>query len=184
MSSPSTPVRLAWFYLVGGLIGLVMSVTLLVEKIELIKDPDYIPSCSLNPVMACGSVMKSWQAEVFGIPNPVIGIAAFGMVIAAGAALLAGARLARWFWWLFLVGTAFGAVFVTWLAYSSLYDIGMLCPYCMVVWSVTIPMFFLTAAHVLRGFFHDFRWVLVFFWFGLVLALITVRFWSYWSTLI
>lgn len=176
--------RLAWLYVIGGLIGLFFSAVLLIEKIELLKDPDYIPSCSLNPVMACGSVMKSWQAETFAIPNPIIGIAGFAMVLATGAALLAGARLARWFWLTLFAGTAFGAAFVTWLAYSSLYDIGMLCPYCMIVWTVTIPMFVLTGAHVLRGFFHDFRWVLMLFWFGLVLALITVRFWSYWSTLL
>lgn len=192
------PRSLAWLLLVGGLIGLAAAATLLIEKIELIKDPNYIPTCSLNPVMACGSVMKSWQAEVFGLPNPVIGIAAFGMVIATGAALLAGARMARWFWLAFLAGTAFGAVFVTWLAHQSLYTIGTLCPYCMVVWTVTIPIFFFTAAHVLSGrdqdpdvepsgvggFVHDFRWVLTLFWFGLVIALILVRFWYYWSSLI
>lgn len=184
--------------LVSGLIGLLAAATLLVEKIELIKDPNYIPTCSINPIMACGSVMKSWQAEVFGVPNPLIGIAAFGMVMATGAAVLAGARMARWFWLTFLAGTTFGAVFVTWLAFQSLYSIGTLCPYCMVVWSVTIPIFFFTAAPVLSGrihdpdavpsgiggFFHDFRWVLVFFWFGLIIALILVRFWYYWSTLI
>lgn len=184
MSTSTAPIRLAWLYVIGGIVGLVASATLLIEKIELIKDPTYIPTCSFNPVMACGTVMTSWQGELFGFPNPVIGIAAFGMVIAAGAALLAGARLARWFWFGMLAGTAFGAVFVTWLAYMSLYDIGMLCPYCMVVWAVTIPMFVLTAAHVLQGFWRDFRWVLIFFWFGLVTALILVRFWDYWSTLL
>lgn len=192
-NSTPPPLRLAWLYLIGGLIGLVASATLLIEKIELIKDPGYIPSCSFNPVMACTSVMQSWQAEVFGIPNPVIGVAAFGMVIATGAALLAGARLARWFWIVFLAGTVFGVGFVSWLAYQSLYSIGFLCPYCMVVWAVTVPIFVFTAAHVLTGrdrepdatgFWHDFRWVLMFFWFGMVIALIIVRFWSYWSTLI
>ena len=48
---------LAWLYVIGGLVGLVAAAALLIERIELLKDPDYIPTCSLNPVMACGSVM-------------------------------------------------------------------------------------------------------------------------------
>ncbi|MDO5503079.1 MAG: vitamin K epoxide reductase family protein [Actinomycetia bacterium] len=190
--------NLGWLLLIGGLIGLLASAVLLIEKIELIRDPDYIPTCSFNPVMACGSVMTSWQGEVFGIPNPIIGVAAFPMVMALGAALLAGARPARWFWGLFLAGTTFGALMVTWLAHQSLYSIGFLCPYCMVVWAVTIPIFVFTLAHVASGRDQDpdahpstgfggtvlsLRWVLIFFWFGLWTALILVRFWDYWSTL-
>ena len=194
-----TPRALAWLYVIGGLIGLVAAAALLIERIELLKDPDYIPTCSLNPVMACGSVMTSWQGELFGFPNPILGVAAFAVVVTIGAGLLAGARFARWFWLSLLAGTVLGFLFVTWLAHQSLYAINYLCPYCMVVWAVTVPIFVFTAAHVLAGrdqdpdaspetgiggFFLTFRWVILLFWFGLVIALIVVRFWSYWSTLL
>ena len=52
------------------------SLTLTVEKIELLIDPSYVPSCSINPVLSCGSVMVTHQASVFGFPNPLIGIVA------------------------------------------------------------------------------------------------------------
>ena len=47
----------AWVLTVGGLIAFIASFTLTVEKIELFKNPDYIPSCNFSPVLSCGSVM-------------------------------------------------------------------------------------------------------------------------------
>ena len=44
-----------------------------VEKIEILINPDYVPSCSLNPVLSCGSVMITPQASAFGFPNSLIG---------------------------------------------------------------------------------------------------------------
>ena len=38
-------------------------------------------------------------------------------------------------------------VFVHWLIYQSVFVIGALCPYCMVVWAVTIPTFFYVTVH-------------------------------------
>src|SRR5688572_1361903 len=84
--------------LVGGLIGLVASAVLLIERIRLAEDSAYVPTCSINPVLSCGNVMESAQAALLGFPNPIIGVAAFPVVVATGAALLAGGRLARWYW--------------------------------------------------------------------------------------
>ncbi|MEU0565678.1 vitamin K epoxide reductase family protein [Nonomuraea sp. NPDC005983] len=123
--------------LVGGLIGLAAAFVLAVEKIALLKNPGYVPSCSINPVLSCGSVMTTPQAEVFGFPNPLLGIAAFAVVTTVGAALLARAEFPRWFWLGLQAGVTAGVVFVHWLIYQSLYVIGALCPYCMIVWTVT-----------------------------------------------
>lgn len=95
-----------------------------VEKIQLIKNPDYVPSCSINPVLSCGSVMTTPQAEAFSLPNPLIGIAGFAAIAMVGAALLAGAVLRRWFWIGVQVAVTFGVVFVHWLIFQSLYVIG------------------------------------------------------------
>ena len=70
----------------GGAIGLVASLILVIERFELLMDPTYVPSCSLNPVLSCGSVMTSTQAAVFGFPNPVLGIPSFTVVLVAGIA--------------------------------------------------------------------------------------------------
>lgn len=120
---------LGWLYLLGGAVGLLASFALAIEKIAKLRNPDYVPTCSLNPVISCGSVMDSAQAEAFGFPNPLIGIASFAVIITAGAVLLAGLRPPRWFCLGLQSGTTFGAAFVHWLIYQSLYEIGALCPY-------------------------------------------------------
>ena len=42
----------------------------------------------MNPVISCGSIMNSPQAEVFGFTNPLIGLPACPILIAAGVSLL------------------------------------------------------------------------------------------------
>jgi len=189
---------LAWLLVIGAAIGLVASFVLTVEKLELLKNVDYTPSCSINPVLNCGSIMKTEQAELFGFPNPMLGIAAFPMVLATGVALLAGARLRRWFWLGLQAGVTAGLLLVGWLVFQSLYQIGALCPYCMVVWVVVLGLFwYVTLRNVAAGVFggrvassrpaslaldwHALGLVLV---YAAVLALVTEQFWYYWRTLL
>jgi uncharacterized membrane protein len=183
--------------LAGGIVGLVAAVVLLIERIRLAEDSSYVPTCSINPVLSCGNVMESAQASLLGFPNPVIGVAAFPVVIATGAALLAGARLARWYWAGLQAGVTVAMVFVAWLVFQSLYRIGALCPYCMVVWAVVIPLFwYVTARNAAAGVLgsppggrlatglRDWRAPLVFGTFLLVVLLVLERFWTYWSSLL
>jgi uncharacterized membrane protein len=180
---------------VAGAIGFIASFVLAVERIALLKDPDYVPTCSFNPILSCGSVMQSWQAEVFGFPNPLIGIAAFAVVTTIGVVLLTGATLPRWFWLGLEAGALLGVLFVHWLIVQSLYSIGALCPYCMVVWVVTIPIFWYLTAHnlqaghlsapaSLRRFVVRNRGLVLAIWYLVVIGLVLVRFWDYWSSLV
>lgn len=199
LSGPRAPTRgLAWLLTVGGLIALVASAALLIERIVLAGDPTYVPSCSFNPVLSCGSVMLSEQAALLGFPNPVLGVAAFPVVIATGAGILAGARYARWYWLGLLVGVTLAAVFVGWLVFQSLYRIGALCPYCMVVWAAVLPLFWYVLRHclesgvlgervagsavtrTLRAYSFVVPTLVVMVVAGLALA----RFWDYWVTLL
>nr|WP_245775642.1 vitamin K epoxide reductase family protein [Saccharopolyspora flava] len=183
---------MGWLYVVGGAIGFIAAFALAVEKIEKLSNPDYVPSCSLNPIVSCGSVMDSAQAALFGFPNPLIGVAAFPVVITAGVAALAGFRAPRWFWLGMQAGTTLALVFIHWLIVQSLYEIGALCPYCMVVWAVTIPLFWYTTLHNLReGHFGGgraagvalsrFHSVIVVVWYLVIVTLILLRFWSFWT---
>ena len=140
-----------WVLVVGGIIGLLASSILTIEKMHVLANPDYQPSCSISPVVACSPVMNSWQSSTFKFPNMFIGLAGFGMVWAVGMMLFAGAKnLKKWFWWCFQAGATFGAFFITWLQIASVYDIGKLCIYCMVVWAVTVPIFWTTTAYNLQ----------------------------------
>ncbi|WP_020389649.1 vitamin K epoxide reductase family protein [Kribbella catacumbae] len=191
------PRLLPWLLLIGGAIGLLAAAVLTVEKIAILRDPAYVPSCSINPVLSCGSVMTKPQAEAFGFPNPLLGIAGFAIVATIGAALLAGAGFHRWFWLGLQAGALFGVVFVHWLIFQSLYRIQALCPYCMAVWAVTIPIFWYVTLHNLnRPDLHlpriaqrgaaaatPYHAIVLTAWAVLILTLITEQFWSYWRTL-
>jgi uncharacterized membrane protein len=188
------PVRRAsavWI-LIAGVVGLAAALTLTVEKIEILINPAYVPSCSINPVLSCGSVMITPQASAFGFPNPLIGIVAFTVVVVTGVLAMANIALPRWYWAGLATGTLLGVVFVHWLIFQSLYRIGALCPYCMAVWAVTTPLLVVVASIALRPAggnavargLYTWRWSLVALWFTALILLILVRFWDYWSTLI
>ena len=128
-----------------GAIGLFASFELATEYIKTLQQTDYVPNCALSVLVTCGPNMDSWQGSLFGFSNTILGLIAFAAPIAVGLALLAGARFAAWFWWLYRAGLALGTVFIFWLFYQSVFNLGTLCPWCMVVWSVMIPLFFFTA---------------------------------------
>ncbi|MEE6176516.1 vitamin K epoxide reductase family protein [Mycobacterium sp. 050134] len=185
----------AWWVLIAGVIGLVSSMTLTIEKIELLRDPAYVPSCNFNPILACGSVMVTPQASVLGFPNPLIGIVGFTVVVVTGVLALAKVPLPQWYWVGLAVGVLIGAVFVHWLIFQSLYRIGALCPYCMVVWAMDISLVVVVASIIFRPALgrrasglaqvvYQWRWSIAVLWFTAVILLIMARFWDYWSTLI
>ena len=183
----------ALWVLIAGVVGLAAALTLTIEKIEILINPDYVPTCSINPVLSCGSVMITPQASLFGFPNPLIGVVAFTLVLVTGVLAVAEVPLPRWYWVSLAAGSLLGTVFVHWLIFQSLYRIGALCPYCMVVWAVTIPLLVVATSIALRPqnsgaalvrTLYTWRWSLVALWFTAVLLLILERFWNYWSTLI
>ncbi|MGW1062241.1 vitamin K epoxide reductase family protein [Micromonospora rubida] len=186
---------IGWILTIGGLTGALAAFVLTVEKIALLKNPAYVPSCSINPILSCGSIMTTAQAEVFGFANPLIGLATFPVVATTGVAVLARARLPRWWWLALHAGTLFGVVFVHWLFFQSLYRIGALCPYCMIVWVVTIVLFSYTTLYNLQDGrlpaprrltdaalrVHS---AIPTLWLLGLTALIGVQFWNYWRTLL
>lgn len=197
-TSHLTERSLAYLLSVGGLVGLLAAFVLSVEKVEILKDPSFQPSCNINPILSCGSVMITPQAEAFGFPNPFLGILGFTAVAVTGFAILAGARFKRWYWLSLQLGLLFAVGFVHWLIFQTIYRIGALCPYCMVVWAATIPIFWYTLLYNLRmgniavpgkfkevvGFMQRHHADVLLVWFLAVIGLITYEFWYYWSSLL
>lgn len=189
---------LPYILLVGGIIGIFCSGMLTLEKIELLKHPTVQLNCDLNPIVACGPVINKPQASAFGFPNPFIGLVGFAVVATIGAGLLAGATFKRWFWLGLQLGATFGVGFITWLQFQSIFRIGALCPYCMVVWAVTIPIFWYTLLYNLRqkniklskkydtviDFLQRHHLDLLIVWYLIIIAVILQHFWFYWSTLV
>jgi uncharacterized membrane protein len=189
---PDAPRFLAWLLVATGAAGLLASWVITLDKFLLLEDPGFKPACSLNPVVSCGSVMKSAQAAVFGFPNPMLGLAAYGVVVCVGASLLAGARHCRWFWLGLNAGTAFGTGFCAWLMVQSLYEINALCLWCCLAWVATLLMFWAVTAHnvrtgrlpapgALRTFFTDFAWAPPALHLGVTGMLVLTRWWDFWT---
>jgi uncharacterized membrane protein len=191
---------LPYIFVIGGVIGLVASGALTLDEIQLLKDPSFVPACSLNPIISCGSVMKSSQAHVFfGIPNPLYGLVAFPVLIAVGMAMFAGAQFKQWFWRLLQLGTLAGVVFVHWLFFQTVYHINALCPWCMGVWLVTITTFWYVLLYNLEHriiptpakwcapltkFFRKHHLDVLILWFVILAALIFQHFWYYFGQFI
>ena len=144
------PVVLAIFLIVAGVIGWIAAFALTVEKFVLLTDPTEALGCDFSVLVQCRANLESWQGSLFGFPNPIIGLAAWIAPIVVGVALLAGARFARWFWVLFNLGVVGALAFVIWLISQSVFVLGTLCPWCMVTWSVTIPLFWSVTLYNLR----------------------------------
>ncbi|MGW0879381.1 vitamin K epoxide reductase family protein [Streptomyces sp. NPDC002671] len=177
----------------SGAAGLLASWVITLDKFKLLENPNFVPGCSLNPVVSCGSVMKSDQASAFGFPNPMLGLVAYGIVVCVGMSLLAGTRFPGWYWLLFWAGCLFGIGFVSWLQFQSLYRINALCLWCCLAWVATIVLFwyvtslivregFLPAPGWLRGFFAEFTWVLPVLHTGVVGMLVLTRWWDFWTS--
>ncbi|MCX2184056.1 vitamin K epoxide reductase family protein [Streptomyces sp. SKN60] len=183
----------AWLLVITGAAGLLASWVITIDKFKLLEDPNFVPGCSLNPIVSCGNIMKSEQASVFGFPNPMLGLVTYSVVIAIGVGLLAGARYRRWYWLGLNAGTLFGVGFCTWLMQQSLYEINSLCLWCCLAWVATIVMFWYVTSHNvrsgvlpapagLRTFFSEFTWVLPVLHIGIIGMLILTRWWDFWTS--
>lgn len=182
---------LAWLMTIGGALALYAATILTIDKITLLQDKidgkTTQLSCNLNAFVSCSSVMDSDQAHLFGFANSIIGIGAFAVVLSLGVLVLARVELPEFIWAGLQVGVLFGIGFVTWLQTQSIYEIGKLCPWCMVVWAVMIPLFVLVTARNLHAwapanaisrFVGDWTLLIVVLWYVAVIAAIWFKFGS------
>ena len=148
MSRPSR--ALAILLILGGIVGLIAAFALTLDKFEVLMHPGAVLNCNISVLVQCGKNLSSPQGAAFGFPNPMLGLMMFPAPIIVGVASLAGVRFPRWFWAVFNLGMAFAIGFVAWLMSVSVFVLFTLCPWCMVVWSVVIPMSLATTLYNLR----------------------------------
>lgn len=174
-----------WALLVCGAIGLAASIVLTVDKARLVDDPTKTFSCDINAFVSCAGVMASDEASVFGFANSYLGIAGFVAVMLVGAGLLLRVKLPSAIPVVLWIGALGGISMVTWLQFESIYQLGKLCPYCMVVWAVMIPLFVVTTAWVLRElrptssvarFLTDWTVLIIGLWYVAIVAAIWFEF--------
>lgn len=189
---------MAWLYIIGGLAGLKASFALTIDKMELLKNPHFVPNCSINPIISCGSVMKTTQATVFGFDNSLLGLITFATIITVGVSLLAGADYKAWFWKLFNLGNLLGVILVHWFFFQSEFVIQAVCPWCALVWTVTIATFWYTLLYSLKQgylktpkplatavkFAQEYKHVILVVWYLAIAGSIVGHFWYYFKTVI
>lgn len=178
----------AWVMLICGIAGMTASAALSIERIQLLINPAFNPSCNFSPILSCGSVMVTDQAKFFGFPNPLLGLPAFAVILVTAILAIGRVELPRWYWIGQTLVTGLGFVFVNYLAFQSIYRIGALCPYCMVVWTVVPIILVLSLSRSLgdgpRGqLIRDASWVILGVWYIVVIFCAGQRFWDYWSSL-
>ncbi len=128
--------------LVASAASLVASFVLAVEALHLAEDPNASFACDINAVLSCGTVASSWQASVLGFPNAFLGLVTEPVVITIAVAALAGVRFPRWFMLAAQVVYTVGFVFAYWLFHQAMFDIGALCPWCLLITLATTLVFF------------------------------------------
>ena len=193
-NSPAQYKTTPWLLLFSGIIGLYAAFTLTQDKFAILEDPNFVPSCSINPVLSCGAVIVTEQASVFGFPNPIIGLVSYSVVITLAVLLLSRVVLPGWVWLGLNLGSLGGLAFVVWLVFQSLYVIDALCPFCMVAWAGTILIFWISTAEnakagrftrsgspgFLSEIFSSLRWVFIGSTLLVILTLIFINWMDFW----
>jgi len=133
--------------LFSACLSLTASFVLSIDAVRLAADPNVSLSCNINSVISCGTVGTSWQAHLLGFPNAFLGLVAEPVVITIAIASLGGVRFPRWFMFSAQVVYTIGVIFAYWLFYQAMFNIGALCPWCLLVTAST-TLVFSTLTHV------------------------------------
>ncbi|ASE07851.2 vitamin K epoxide reductase [Jonesia denitrificans] len=132
--------------LIAALLSLVAAFVLAVEALHLAEDPTASLACDVNAVLSCGTVAQSWQAEAFGFPNVFLGLMFESAAIMMALIGLSGVRIPRWLAIAEQVIYTFALLFALWLFSQSMWVIGALCPWCMLI-TYSTGFIFLSMLH-------------------------------------
>lgn len=189
---------LPFILIVVGLVGCVASFALTYDKIHVLQGIGYQPSCNINPILSCGSVMNTDQASLLGVPNSIFRLVSFTALTTYGVVIAAGAQVKRWVWLLAQYASSAGVVFMHYLFFQGVYKINAICPWCFAVWIITIPAFWYITLYNLQEknirlpsrlnpavlFVQRHHGDILLAWYLVILGIILQHFWYYWSTLI
>lgn len=187
---------LPYIYILAAVVGLAASFVLTYDKIHYLKDPSYVPSCNINPIISCGSVMKTQQADLLGVPNTIYGIAGFSALLLLGLVLATGSKLNKNLWRLVNGAVFLGFTLFIYLFFEGVYRINAICPYCFAVWVVMPPVLLYTTIYNLeagniklglntkiKDFLLRYHWEILTSWYVIFFGMLLTHFWYYWRTL-
>jgi len=126
---------------IGSFIGLIASFWQAAERVHMLKYPTAILNCNLSPVVDCSGVLGNKWAALFGFPNAFLGIVMFTILFTAGLLLMSGGEFTKKFHKFILAVSVILILFSVWFFGISLYVIGKVCIFCLVIWAASIPIF-------------------------------------------
>lgn len=138
--------------LIGAVLSLSAAFVLSVESIEIAKNPHAQLSCSVNLIVNCATVAAHPTATMFGFPNSFLGLITEPVVVTVAIAGLVGIAFPRKFMFAAQIFYTLGFLFALYLLYISMFVIGALCPWCLLVTLTTIMVWFAITRYNLR---HD-----------------------------
>lgn len=142
-----------WIFLsmlIGALLSLLAAFVLTIETFELAKNPNAALSCNVNLILNCATVAAHPSAYTFGFPNPLLGLMAEPVVITVAIAGLLGIAFPRRFMFWAQIGYTLGFIFALYLFFTSMFVIGALCPWCLLVTVSTTFVFFAITRYNIR----------------------------------
>lgn len=185
--------------LLTGIVGLLASFSLSIDKLRLLENPDFVPACSLNPIISCLSAMSSTQSEILGVPNSFIGMMVYTGVVVIAGLLVFRATFPKIVWQILIGFALVGILFVHYLIIQSLFVIHVICPWCLSIW-VTSPILFFSLIYEYgkaTGFSQPASWLerltqylsrqrvsLSVIWYTLLIIAIAIVFRDYWASLL
>lgn len=132
------------FLLLGGMIGLLASFILTLDKIKLLENPKFIPGCSLSPIITCTAAMSSAQATTFGVPNSMVGIVLFTALVVVSGSIVIGVQYSQRLLAVVAYTAAAGFLFTNYLILQSILVLHVVCPWCFTIW-LSAPIILLGA---------------------------------------
>ena len=139
--------------IVAGVLGWWASFSLFLNYTATLKDDSFVPSCDISSVVSCTQNYSSSYGSLFGFSNTVIGLSLFTIPIVLGVLILGKVKLPSWIYAGYSIGLLGAIVLISYLQFASFTELKTLCLYCLLIWSVTIPLFWasLTMALGLSG---------------------------------
>lgn len=142
----------AILWIVTAAVAWTVAFLLYLEYIGQLTDVEPAFSCDFSPFITCGPNLLSPAGNLLGFTNAIIGIVLFvGPILAGIGALAAPGGMRAWYWRVFALFVLGGFALVHMFAYRSIFEFGTLCPWCMIVWLMTIPLFWSVAGWTLRA---------------------------------
>ena len=129
MTFKDVPDGKIYFYIkILSLVGVLLAIYLLWQQFS---RPAFQP-CTINETVNCDAIISGEVSKVFGVSTPLYGL--IGYIVIFISAVYKKKKL--------LLGmAAFGLAFCLWIAYRELFELGVICPICILCQIIMIAVF-------------------------------------------